>query len=420
MTFGGRRSFLVGAGGLIAAPAIVRAQARASGAALVIGNSKYRWESSLPNARRDVVDVAKKFQALGLKAELLQDVSLDGMRKAIEKFAANARGADLAAFYFAGHGASWNNDTYLVPADADLADPATVPNLVSVTSVGAAVKEARHRLLLFDNCRNNPADGWRQRAALGQASVNTTTQKIAATFNGLDTLVLYSTAPGHLALDGPAGENSPFAAAFLRQLGNPSVDLKGLSTTLRRELLVATEGRQVLWDQNSYVQPFSFPGVRDSSSAAPRGDASRILELPKAYEFARQKGLILPPGLIAWRQPDGSPLNSMIGSFAFDIRLQVSASGGEMIAPGIIVVMAASNGAAEAVMSVKGAAGDLLQPWNLVSTSFSGNVLDYSCGSNDRYRCQLKWRDANSGTFAVLPGSNAGGRVHNSALTRFD
>ena len=57
-----RRSALAGAGLLLAAPAIVRAQG-ANGIALVIGNSKYQWEAQLGNVKRDAPDIAKAFQA---------------------------------------------------------------------------------------------------------------------------------------------------------------------------------------------------------------------------------------------------------------------------------------------------------------------------------------------------------------------
>ena len=99
----------------MASPAVVRAQGQASGVALVIGNAKYKWEAPLPNVKRDAPDIARAFQALGLKTELLQDAGNDAMRQALDKFATSSRGANLAAFYFAGHGAAWDKDTYLVP-----------------------------------------------------------------------------------------------------------------------------------------------------------------------------------------------------------------------------------------------------------------------------------------------------------------
>ena len=52
----GRRNLIATTAGLLAAPAIVRAEGT-NGVALVIGNSKYTWEASLPNVRRDAPDV---------------------------------------------------------------------------------------------------------------------------------------------------------------------------------------------------------------------------------------------------------------------------------------------------------------------------------------------------------------------------
>src|SRR5471032_1043537 len=270
-----RRTLLAGAGGLLASPAVIRAQGQTNGVAIVIGNSKYRWEASLPNVKRDAPDVAKRFQALGLKTELLEDAGQDAMRAAIDKFASAARGANLAAFYFAGHGASWDKDTYLVPEDADLSNPGTVQSLLPVRAISAALKEAQHRLLVFDSCRNNPADGWRQGDAVRSASV-AKTELAAAALNGPNTLVMFSTAPGRVAVDGPAGQNSPFAAMFLRQLAGQTVDLQVLPAKLRRELLIATEGRQVLWDQSTYDQPFLLANSQKGrSEPAPLATSSQ-------------------------------------------------------------------------------------------------------------------------------------------------
>ena len=145
----GRRAVLGAAGALLLPAPALRAQAPA-GVALVIGNSKYQWEAQLPNVRRDVPDIAKRFQAMGLKTELLQDLGRDGMRQAIERFAAAARGANLTAFYFAGHGATWGKDTYLVPVDADLSNPSAVQTLLPATEINSS--GASNRLAVLDAC----------------------------------------------------------------------------------------------------------------------------------------------------------------------------------------------------------------------------------------------------------------------------
>src|SRR4029079_17506147 len=132
-----------------------------------------------------------------------------------------------------------------------------------------------------------------------------------ARVHGANTLVLFSTAPGRTALDGPPGDNSPFAAAFLRQLEAPAtpVDLRALPEALRRDLLTATAGRQVLWDHSTFSAPHLLgpsdrrAPPRDGSGsgagrpvAAPASPA-RTLDIPQACAFARDKGLSLPPGL---------------------------------------------------------------------------------------------------------------------------
>src|SRR6185295_6675110 len=244
----GRRALLGATGSLVLSAPALRAQAPAAGVALVIGNSKYQWEAQLPNVRRDAPDIAKRFQAMGLKTELLQDVGRLAMQQAIDKFGAASRGASLAAFYFAGHGATWGRMTYLVPVDADLSNPNTVQTLVPVPSIATAAGEAANRLTVLDACRNNPADGWRQVESQRSAVVNE--NRTGGNAPPPNTLLLFSTAPGRVALDGPAGQNSPFAAALMRQLDAQSVDLRTLAPRLRRDLLIATEGRQVLWDRN--------------------------------------------------------------------------------------------------------------------------------------------------------------------------
>jgi hypothetical protein len=418
----GRRRVLAAAGSLFASPSVVRAQGQSAGVALVIGNSKYKWEASLPNVRRDAPDVAQRFQALGLRTELLQDAGQEPMRAAVARFAAQARGANFAAFYFAGHGASWDKDTYLVPGDADLGDPSTVPSLLSVRAVAVATKEAQHRLLVFDSCRNNPADGWRQRAALASSRV-TGAQLAAAVLQGPNTLVLFSTAPGRVAVDGPAGENSPFAATLLRRLAQPSVELQALPSSLRRDLLIATEGRQVVWDQSTYRQPFLLTntGARDAVAkvAASLTTSLQPVELPNAYAFAREKSLLLPPGLIGLRAPNGSPESQKVGSFKTADKVAVGTSSQTYtFEPFLLVVLCLSDaGTAEIIYSTKDWAGSGGNIWRYATAQLSGPKLEFLIAGNNNPK-QFRWTDANSGTFADF-GHNIYLR-HNTPFTRLD
>ena len=414
----GRRALLGAAGGgvlaggaaLVAAPA-VRAQA-GGGVALVIGNSKYQWEASLPNVRRDAPDIAKRFQAMGLKTELVQDVGRPSMQAAIDKFGAASKGAKLAAFYFAGHGAAWGRANYIVPADADLGTPDAAQTLTPVMSIASAASEAANRLVILDACRNNPSDGWRQLQTQRSAVVNTTA---SATFQQ-NSLVMYSTAPGRVALDGPAGQNSPFAASLMRQLDGDSVDLYTLPARLRRDLLIATEGKQVLWDINTYSGSIALKGARLSDApnkSAWAGDPSKIVDLANAYAFARDNKFPLPEGLIAHRPARASRDARMIGSFKYVSRFK----NGNWVQ--MLIVMSVEEGSTvELIMAGLSERGPF---WRFVAGQRVDGRLEF-VPRDGSAKSLLTWSDANSGTFAQLPDGNVGQdqKPYTTTFTRLD
>jgi hypothetical protein len=396
-----RRALLAGAGLAFASPAIVRAQA-AGGVALVIGNSKYQWEAGLPNVKRDAPDIAKRLQALGLKTEIVMDVGRDAMFAAVDKFEASARNAPLAAFYFAGHGVSWDYDSYLVPADSDLSDARIVPRLLNTSTVRERLKAAQHSLLVFDSCRNNPADGWRQVEATRTAVLRNPLKAAAAT--PPNSLMMFSTAPGHAALDGPAGQNSPFAAALLRQLGG-SVDLSTLSVNLRRALIADTQGRQLLFDLNGYRQPFMLGSGAAANIALPAG----VRELPNTYAFARDNGIPLLPGLVA--VTSANPQHAAkVGAFKFEGR----ADGNRF--PEILAVLAIDGNQGYAVMSSN---NPVLPYWRFIKVNVAGDKIDFRQSSRSAHYT-FEWRDANSGSMGQIWQNDAQARPHSAKFTRLD
>ena len=295
--------------------------------------------------------------------------------------------------------------------DADLSTPSASERLINIGYVRRAMNDAANRLAVWDNCRNNPADGWRQAAAERDAVVSQQGQQGVA--RSPNTLWLYSTAPGRIALDGPAGQNSPFAAALLRQLEGPSIDLQTLAPKLRRDLLIATEGRQVLFDRNSYQQPFLLSGSRGTAAPANRSgwspDPSRILELGKACAYAQENGLPLVPGLIAHRPAGNSADGPKIGSYRF---LASSPNGPT---PTVLVVMSVEEkGVAELIVAGKGFSGAF---WRFTRAPLSGNRLEFALGTDGFHRIQLDWSDANSG--GVYNIEERPGRPASHSSTRF-
>jgi hypothetical protein len=391
----GRRGMLAATGALLAAPSIVRAQGQ-NGVALVIGNSKYLWEASLPNVRRDAPDVAKRFQALGLKTEMLENLGRDALLQAIDRFGAASRGAKLAAFYFAGHGVSWDKQSFIVPVDADLSNPSMVTALVRIPSIIASTKEAANRFLVFDSCRNNPADGWRQQETRNQARSDAA-DSVASAATAPNTLVLLSTAPGGFALDGPAGENSPFASALLSQLDGASVDLQALPGMLRRTLLTGTDCRQMVWDQNSYAAPFTLKGL---GKAGPKTDSSRIIELPNAYAFAAKNKLVLPPGLIALRSIDGSTQARKVGAYEHVSKYAVGASS-SALGPAVLAILAVDrDGMAQVVTAGKDYRTGAGVRWSFRPAPIIRDRLEIQA-IDELSLSDWTWRDADSGIYTA-------------------
>ncbi len=72
--------------------------------ALVIGNSTYLHAPALKNPANDAQDVADALNRLGFAVHLGTDLGTDAMRALLRDFSRDAEGADLALFFYAGHG----------------------------------------------------------------------------------------------------------------------------------------------------------------------------------------------------------------------------------------------------------------------------------------------------------------------------
>src|SRR5262249_1167087 len=122
--------------------------------ALVIGNSAYQHAARLPNPANDASAVAKLIKDIGFYvAHFRRD-----LRRAIREFAQQARGADIAIVYYAGHGIELNGTNYLVPTDGRLDQDFDVEDeTVPLDRLLAAIEPAKRlRLVMLDACRDNP------------------------------------------------------------------------------------------------------------------------------------------------------------------------------------------------------------------------------------------------------------------------
>lgn len=218
--------------------------------ALVIGNAAYHNASPLVNTLNDASDMSDKLAALGFDVITGKDLSMDTLRDTIRKFVKKLDDTDVAILFYAGHGLQINGVNYIVPIDATLLAEVDVAfEAISLEMILQQMERSSKVSLLFlDACRDNPlAKNLSRSMGTRSASIG---RGLARLGSGVGTLISFATQPGNVALDGN-GRNSPFTTALLKHLGTEGQDIMRDLLMVRRDVLDATDGKQVPWDNSS-------------------------------------------------------------------------------------------------------------------------------------------------------------------------
>src|ERR1700687_3869073 len=83
--------------------------------ALVIGNSAYQHSAELANPKNDAADLSAALKRLGFEVVDGTDLDKRTMERLIQDFAGKLRGAEVALFFYAGHGMQVAGQNYLLP-----------------------------------------------------------------------------------------------------------------------------------------------------------------------------------------------------------------------------------------------------------------------------------------------------------------
>jgi len=211
--------------------------------ALVIGNSGYEKVASLPNPTNDASAMSAMLKGAGFDVvDLKLDLKANEMRRALRSFADNARDADVAIVYFAGHGIEIEGVNYLIPVDAVLerdidAFDEAIP-LDRILTVIEPVKKLR--LVILDACRDSP---FRKTKRNNRASRGVGRGLVRVEPDSPNTMIAYAAKAGSIAIDGDS-KNSPFTAALVKYLPRPGLDLRRAFGFVRDDVLKATGNRQ--------------------------------------------------------------------------------------------------------------------------------------------------------------------------------
>ncbi len=206
--------------GFIVTPLFAKAGNRV---ALVIGNQDYRHQA-LDTPVNDAVTVANKLKKLGFTVVPVgKNLNRSAMLKKVRTFRQQiSRNTEIALFYYAGHGAQYNNESYLIPLQANLEYANDLPiEAVKAKDILNLIEEqnAKVNVMILDACRDLPLERTHRGKTRGLAKMESHSS----------TLIAYSTKAGDVAEDkGNSGIHSPYTEVLLQYLDQPNLPLTQL------------------------------------------------------------------------------------------------------------------------------------------------------------------------------------------------
>ena len=213
--------------------------------ALIVANADYKG-AALQNPTFDADLVATSLQNIGFVVKVVKNADLGTFDAAVTAFADDAQGAEVALFYFAGHGFTVNEGirpvSMLMSTSADVtsdSDRVLRSGGIALDEiVGSLVGKARATLVFVDACRNDPRVS---RAVGGQSRGFAPLSPV----QGGAVLIGLSTRLGTVARDGVAGMGSPFARAFAANIQKKGVRIDDAFRLLRDSVKSETHGDQL-------------------------------------------------------------------------------------------------------------------------------------------------------------------------------
>jgi uncharacterized caspase-like protein len=202
--------------------------------AFVVGNGAYKNVAQLPNPPVDAKAMAAVLRNVGFEVVEGSNLTRDKMtEKKLLDFGKRAQGADVAVFYYAGHGIAISGTNYLLPVDADIKSEMDVKLGAAINidlTLDQTMGDAKVKLVFLDACRDNPFAAKIKATATRSVAVG---QGLAEMKSGEGTLIAFATGPGQTALDGQEGQNSPFTRALIAHITEPGVEIQQAMTEVR-------------------------------------------------------------------------------------------------------------------------------------------------------------------------------------------
>lgn len=241
--------------------------------ALVIGNAEYQHSNRLNNPVNDAADMSAALQDLGFRVIKYTNATLPTMRAALNEFSKQLAGAEIAIFYYAGHGLEGEDDNsvkqnFLIPTDAMLAYEADIVSecitansfLKRMDNAGVATK-----VVILDACRSNT---YTRNWVANPNSQRDYVAGLAPMKGGAGTLIAFATEPGKTSADG-TGRNGTYTEALLQHIKKTNTSLVDILIYVSGTVMSNTRNVQQPWVHNSLNAPFYLNPQQVNSNPAP-------------------------------------------------------------------------------------------------------------------------------------------------------
>jgi peptidoglycan hydrolase-like protein with peptidoglycan-binding domain len=262
--------------------------------AFVVGNGAYKNVAQLPNPAIDAKAMAAVLRNVGFEVVEGTNLTRDKMTERLLEFGKKAQGADVAVFFYAGHGIAISGTNYLLPIDADIKSEMDVKLGAAINidlTLDQTMSDAKVKLVFLDACRDNPFTAKiKSNSATRSVSVQS---GLAEMKSGEGTLIAFATGPGQTALDGQEGANSPFTRALIAHITSPGVEIQQAMTEVRAQVNEEASKGQLPWGHTNligsvYLNPVAAPPASAAAtSSAPGAVASSSGNADVELEFWR-------------------------------------------------------------------------------------------------------------------------------------
>jgi uncharacterized caspase-like protein len=129
--------------------------------ALLLATEDYDFVRPLENPLNDARALEQVLEGLDFEVFVETNRDLKRTRRALEDFREDAKGADVALLFYAGHGVALDGVNYLLPTDADASSAAKLAETALPLSEAQEVirSVAPVAIILLDACRDDPFSG---------------------------------------------------------------------------------------------------------------------------------------------------------------------------------------------------------------------------------------------------------------------